>query len=219
MNIQKIQKNLEWLADLLNKIRKTLAEYMEGEHFSFTQFYFVGDDNLLQIIGNSKDILHIMKHLKRMFAGIPTIMLNDNRANSGYDFKRRRRSHIHGRHPLKRLSQNQWLAHKDCKLPLQFYFQKQLESSRLFMPRTLTLTWESLLLGWKNTTNPSYAGHSQLPPNETKLFRPWAHFLYNVFSDFDQITECRWCVLTESWFFNSCCSRKVSVLLKLWHQK
>lgn len=78
MNIQGIQKSLERLADLLNKIQKALGEYLERERSSFPRFYFVGDEDLLEIIGNSKDILRIMKHLKKMFAGISTIKLDDD---------------------------------------------------------------------------------------------------------------------------------------------
>ncbi|KAI0666280.1 dynein heavy chain [Trametes maxima] len=77
MNIQGIQKSLERLADLLNKIQKALGEYLERERASFPRFYFVGDEDLLEIIGNSKEILRIMKHLKKMFAGISTIMLDE----------------------------------------------------------------------------------------------------------------------------------------------
>jgi dynein heavy chain 1 len=77
LNIQGIQKSLERLADLLNKIQKALGEYLERERASFPRFYFVGDEDLLEIIGNSKDILRIMKHLKKMFAGINTIQLDD----------------------------------------------------------------------------------------------------------------------------------------------
>ncbi|EIW86375.1 dynein heavy chain protein 1 [Coniophora puteana RWD-64-598 SS2] len=77
MNIQGIQKSLERLADLLNKIQKALGEYLERERSSFPRFYFVGDEDLLEIIGNSKDILRIMKHLKKMFAGISTIRLDE----------------------------------------------------------------------------------------------------------------------------------------------
>jgi dynein heavy chain 1 len=78
MNIQGIQKSLERLADLLNKIQKALGEYLERERASFPRFYFVGDEDLLEIIGNSKDILRIMKHLKKMFAGISTLKLDED---------------------------------------------------------------------------------------------------------------------------------------------
>jgi len=78
LNIQSIQKSLERLADLLNKIQKALGEYLERERSSFPRFYFVGDEDLLEIIGNSKDIVRIMKHLKKMFAGISTVRLDED---------------------------------------------------------------------------------------------------------------------------------------------
>jgi len=78
LNIQGVQKSLERLADLLNKIQKALGEYLERERASFPRFYFVGDEDLLEIIGNSKDILRIMKHLKKMFAGISTLKLDED---------------------------------------------------------------------------------------------------------------------------------------------
>ncbi|KAL0950615.1 hypothetical protein HGRIS_007406 [Hohenbuehelia grisea] len=78
MNLAGIQKSLERLADQLNKIQKALGEYLERERSSFPRFYFVGDEDLLEIIGNSKDILRIMKHLKKMFAGISTIKLDED---------------------------------------------------------------------------------------------------------------------------------------------
>ncbi|KAK4688349.1 dynein cytoplasmic 1 heavy chain, partial [Tremellales sp. Uapishka_1] len=78
LNIPGIQKNLERLADLLTKIQKALGEYLEKERSSFPRFYFVGDEDLLEIIGNSKDIRRIMKHLKKMFAGISVLQLDED---------------------------------------------------------------------------------------------------------------------------------------------
>ncbi|KAI9204677.1 dynein heavy chain [Polychytrium aggregatum] len=77
LNIQNIQKSLERLADLLSKIQKALGEYLERERSSFPRFYFVGDEDLLEIIGNSKDVVRIQKHFKKMFAGISSIILDD----------------------------------------------------------------------------------------------------------------------------------------------
>lgn len=67
------QRILERLADLLGKIQKALGEYLERERSSFPRFYFVGDEDLLEILGNSKDITRVQKHLKKMFAGIMAI--------------------------------------------------------------------------------------------------------------------------------------------------
>ena len=42
------------------------------------RFYFVGDEDLLEIIGNSKSISKLQKHFKKMFAGISSILLENN---------------------------------------------------------------------------------------------------------------------------------------------
>jgi dynein heavy chain 1 len=77
LNIQGIQKTLERLADLLAKIQKALGEYLERERSSFPRFYFVGDEDLLEIIGNAKNIPRLQKHFKKMFAGVHSIILNE----------------------------------------------------------------------------------------------------------------------------------------------
>ena len=75
--IQGVQRQLERLADLLGKIQKALGEYLERERASFPRFYFVGDEDLLEIIGNSKSIPKLQKHFKKMFAGVAAIALNE----------------------------------------------------------------------------------------------------------------------------------------------
>ncbi|KAM3424381.1 Dynein heavy chain, cytoplasmic [Cercospora zeina] len=77
LNIPDVQKSLERLADLLNKIQKALGEYLEKERVAFPRFYFVGDEDLLEIIGNSNDTVRVAKHLRKMFAGINGLLLDD----------------------------------------------------------------------------------------------------------------------------------------------
>jgi dynein heavy chain 1, cytosolic len=43
----------------------------------FCRFYFVGDEDLLEIIGNSKNVPRLQKHFKKMFAGVHTIILDE----------------------------------------------------------------------------------------------------------------------------------------------
>ncbi|CAK8687664.1 unnamed protein product [Clavelina lepadiformis] len=76
MNIPGSQRSLERLADLLGKVQKALGEYLERERGSFPRFYFVGDEDLLEIIGNSKSISKLQKHFKKMFAGITALALD-----------------------------------------------------------------------------------------------------------------------------------------------
>ncbi|KAJ3176317.1 hypothetical protein HDU87_005359 [Geranomyces variabilis] len=76
LNIPGIQKSMERLADLLSKIQRALGEYLERERSVFPRFYFVGDEDLLELIGNSREIGRTQKHLKKMFAGISSLVLN-----------------------------------------------------------------------------------------------------------------------------------------------
>jgi dynein heavy chain 1 len=84
LNISGVQKSLERLAELLNKIQKALGEYLERERVSFPRFYFVGDEDLLEIIGNSNDVLRIAKHLRKMFAGISGLITDEDGVIQGF---------------------------------------------------------------------------------------------------------------------------------------
>jgi dynein heavy chain 1 len=87
LNISGVQKSLERLAELLNKIQKALGEYLERERVSFPRFYFVGDEDLLEIIGNSNDVLRIAKHLRKMFAGICGLITDEDGVIKGFTSK------------------------------------------------------------------------------------------------------------------------------------
>lgn len=71
-----IEKLLERLSELLTKIQKALGEYLERQRSAFPRFYFIGDEDLLDVIGNSKDLLKVQKHLKKMFAGLNQLQLD-----------------------------------------------------------------------------------------------------------------------------------------------
>ncbi|KEY71002.1 hypothetical protein S7711_00838 [Stachybotrys chartarum IBT 7711] len=87
LNIPNVQRSLERLAEMLNKIQKALGEYLEKERVSFPRFYFVGDEDLLEMIGNSNDTLRIAKHFKKMFAGLSGLIMDDEAVISGFTSK------------------------------------------------------------------------------------------------------------------------------------
>jgi dynein heavy chain 1, cytosolic len=64
------QKILQKLADMLTKIQKALGDYLEAQRSNFARFYFIGDEDLLEIIGNSRNIGAVGRHLGKMFAGL-----------------------------------------------------------------------------------------------------------------------------------------------------
>ncbi|MCJ1268673.1 hypothetical protein MMC22_008561 [Lobaria immixta] len=87
LNISGVQKSLERLAELLHKIQKALGEYLERERISFPRFYFVGDEDLLEIIGNSNDIMRISKHFRKMFAGLAGLVMDEESMITGFTSK------------------------------------------------------------------------------------------------------------------------------------
>lgn len=87
LNISGVQKSLERLTDLLHKIQKALGEYLERERISFPRFYFVGDEDLLEIIGNSNDTVRITKHFRKMFAGLAGLVMNQESTVTGFTSK------------------------------------------------------------------------------------------------------------------------------------
>jgi len=74
---QNLQKSLERTADQLSKVQKALGDYLELQRQAFARFYFVGDPDLLEIIGNSKDVRNVMKHFPKMYAGICALTAED----------------------------------------------------------------------------------------------------------------------------------------------
>lgn len=55
---------------------------MEKQRQNFARFYFVGDEDLLEIIGNSKEIKNIQRHFPKMFAGITTVVAEKTQDDS-----------------------------------------------------------------------------------------------------------------------------------------
>jgi dynein heavy chain 1 len=69
---------LETYGETLNSIQKALGEYLQKQRSAFPRFYFVGDEDLLEILGNGKDPLRVMRHLGKMFAGIVSLFLDES---------------------------------------------------------------------------------------------------------------------------------------------
>jgi dynein heavy chain 1, cytosolic len=119
LNIQGVQKTLERLAELLAKIQKALGEYLERERASFPRFYFVGDEDLLEIIGNSKNIGRLQKHFKKMFAGVHTLLMNeDNTIVHGVISKEGEQVHFYTPISIMDSSINEWLTRVEKEISL-----------------------------------------------------------------------------------------------------
>lgn len=97
--ITDIQSVFDKFHESLIKVRKSLADYLEKQRELFPRFYFVGNEDLLDIIGSSGDITRINRHLKKMFAGISKIEVNKENSTIVAVFSEEGEK-VHMKHPV-----------------------------------------------------------------------------------------------------------------------
>ncbi|RLN48678.1 hypothetical protein BBJ28_00009539 [Nothophytophthora sp. Chile5] len=76
-NIPNLYHSLERQQDMMGNVQRALGEYLERQRAAFPRFYFVGDEDLLEMIGNSKEPMQIQRHLSKMFAGVSSLEMDN----------------------------------------------------------------------------------------------------------------------------------------------
>ena len=72
-----LRSQLTQMLDQLQRCQKSLNEFLEEKRSLFPRFYFIGDDDLLEILGQSTNPLVIQSHLKKLFAGIHSVQFDE----------------------------------------------------------------------------------------------------------------------------------------------
>ncbi len=72
-----ISSKLKNMVDQLQRCTKALNEFLEEKRSIFPRFYFIGDDDLLEILGQATNPTVIQTHLKKLFAGIHQVKFDD----------------------------------------------------------------------------------------------------------------------------------------------
>ncbi|XP_040400085.1 cytoplasmic dynein 2 heavy chain 1 isoform X2 [Cygnus olor] len=72
-----LRNTLITLLDQLQRCQRSLNEFLEEKRSAFPRFYFIGDDDLLEILGQSMNPSVIQSHLKKLFAGINSVSFDE----------------------------------------------------------------------------------------------------------------------------------------------
>ncbi|AOA62171.1 Dynein heavy chain [Komagataella phaffii] len=74
-----LANKLNTLQKALQVIKRSLSKFLEGQRDIYSRFYFLGDDDLIELIGQSNNLLIVSKHIQKLFPGVSTLIQQDTK--------------------------------------------------------------------------------------------------------------------------------------------
>lgn len=78
LSIRDLKATFKKMEVSLENTKRGLTQYLELQRDIFPRFYFLGNDDLLEFIGGSRNVKIINKHIKLMFFGVESLIIGDD---------------------------------------------------------------------------------------------------------------------------------------------
>jgi dynein heavy chain, axonemal len=74
---------LEQMNTDLDRVQKGLKEYLEAKRTVFARFYFLSNDDLLEILSQTKDVEKVQSHLRKVFENMTELQFQPDKTITG----------------------------------------------------------------------------------------------------------------------------------------
>uniref|UniRef100_A0A182NV76 Cytoplasmic dynein 2 heavy chain 1 n=1 Tax=Anopheles dirus TaxID=7168 RepID=A0A182NV76_9DIPT len=76
--INNVLSIIETLQGQITRCQNALSAYIKSKRNAFSRFYFLSDDDLLELLGQSSKESIVQKHIRKLFPGVYRLLVEDN---------------------------------------------------------------------------------------------------------------------------------------------